>query len=211
MRASRWEILGAWLRMWTPPRDVEIPPIPWRAVGLLGVAVAAVVVVIVLAIAPALDRSKDRVAASEQRRDAAARRAEVARLRFDQRVQRGRAPSAARLYRAGREADAQAALERHAAASVQRDARARVAAGEFDVPVRYVRCRPRPGATPPPRVRLSCLAVTTQNTRVRVGQPFIVAGSLRDGRYAWCHTNPPPGEGAAGVGASVALSAACKG
>ena len=138
-----------------------------------------------------------------------ARRAEVARLRFDQRVQRARAASAARLYRAGRRGDAAAALQRHAAANVRRDAQARVAAGEFDVPVRFVRCRPRAGATPPPRVRLSCLAVTTQNTRVTVGQPFIVTGSLRDGRYAWCHTNPRPGEGATGVGASVRLSAAC--
>jgi hypothetical protein len=27
-RASIFEIVGAWLRIWTPPRDVEIPPVP---------------------------------------------------------------------------------------------------------------------------------------------------------------------------------------
>ena len=208
MRASRWEILGAWLRIWTPPRDVEIPPVPRRAVALLGVAVAAVVVAIVLVLAPALDRSKDREAASEQRRQAAATRAEVARLRFDQRAHTARAPAVARLYRAGRRAEAREALMRHAAVSVRRDARARVASGEFDVPVRSVRCRPR-GRLAPPRVRLSCFAVTTQTRSASIGQPFIVGASLRDGRYAWCHLNPPPAEGASGVGTFVPVPAAC--
>jgi hypothetical protein len=59
-------------------------------------------------------------------------------------------------------------------------------------------------------VRLSCLAISTQNERVSVGQEFLVSGSLRSGRYAWCHRNPPPGEGAAGSGVYVALPAVCK-
>ena len=208
MRASRWEILGAWLRIWTPPRDVEIPPIPWRAVALLGVAVVAGVVTIVLVLVPAFDRSKERVAASDQRRAAAVRRDETARLRFDQRPHSARAPLVARLYRAGRRAAAQAALERHAAASVLRDARARVVSGEFERPVRSVRCRPR-GRLVPPRIRLSCFAVTTQTRQASVGQPFIVGASLRDGRYAWCHLNPPPAEGASGAGLFVPLPTVC--
>src|SRR5687767_1741166 len=72
MRASRWEILGAWLRIWTPPRDVEVPPVPRRAVALLGLGVAAAVVVIVVVLVPAFDRSKERVAASDARAQAAA-------------------------------------------------------------------------------------------------------------------------------------------
>jgi hypothetical protein len=208
MRASRWEILGAWLRVWTPPRDVEVPPIPWRAVALLGVGLAVAAAAVVLLVVPALDRSKERGAATEQRRQAAALRAEIARLRFDQRAHSARAPAVARLYRAGRRADAQAALERHAAASVLRDARARVASGEFDVPVRSVRCRPR-GRLAPPRVRLACFAVTTRTRAASVGQPFIVGASLRDGRYAWCHLNPPPAEGASGVGTFVTVPAVC--
>lgn len=208
MRASRWEILGAWLRIWTPPRDVEIAPLPRRAAAGLAAVLAALVVAGILLVAPALDRAKQRETASEQRAQAAATRAKRARLRFDQRAQTARARAVARHYAAGREAAARTALLRHARRSVERDARARVAAGEFEVPVRFVRCRPQQGGAPP-RVRLSCFAVTTQTTRVRVGQPFLVAGSLRDGRYAWCHTNPPPGEGAAGVGVYVALPAAC--
>jgi hypothetical protein len=208
VRASRWEILGAWLHIWTPPRDVEIPPVPRRAVALLTVACAALVVAVVVFVAPALQRSKQRSAASEQRTQAAATRAERVRLRFDQRLHSARALPVARLYAAGRRSAALAELLRRARTSVARDARARAASGEFDVPVRMVRCRPRAGGVAP-RVRLSCFAVSTQTARAAVGQPFLVAGSLRDGRYAWCHINPPPAEGAAGSGIFVALPAAC--
>jgi outer membrane murein-binding lipoprotein Lpp len=210
MRASRWEILGAWLRIWTPPRDVEIPPVPRRKVALLGVALVAAGVAGFVLVAPVIDRAKREDAASEQRRLAASRRAELARLRFDQRPHRARAVAAARLYDAGREDAAQTELLRHARASVTRDARARVASGEFEAGVRSVRCRTRRGGVTP-RVRLSCFAVSTQTAQVAIGQEFFVAGSLRDGRYAWCHVNPPPGEGATGVGVSIPLSPACTG
>jgi len=210
VRASRWEILGAWLKVWTPPRDVEVPPVPRRAVALLAVGCVALVVAGVLLVVPAIDRAKQRGAASEQRTQAASTRAERARLRFDQRLHSARAPSVPRLYAAGRRAAARSELLRRARQSVERDARARVSAGEFDVPVREVRCRPRPGGVAP-RVRLSCFAVTTQTAQAAVGQPFLVAGSLRDGRYAWCHINPPPGEGAAGLGTLVPLPAGCTG
>jgi hypothetical protein len=210
VRATRWEILGAWLRIWTPPRDVEIPPIPRRTAALIALALAAATVVAALTITPAVDRAKQRSAASEARRLAASNRAQRAALRRDQRVQTARAPTVARLYAAGRHAAARAVLVRAAQASVAGDARARVAAGEFEVPVREVRCRPRRGGVAP-RVRLSCFAVTSQTARVAVGQPFDVAGSLRTGRYAWCHLNPPPAEGATGTGVRVSLSAACTG
>jgi hypothetical protein len=209
MRATRWEILGAWLHIWTPPRDVEIPPFPRRGAAWLGVGVLVAVAAIVVFVAPALDRAKARDAAAEQRRVDAFRRGERARLRIDQRAHRARAPDVARLYRAGRRSAARAALQRHAGASVISDARARVASHEFDVPMRSVRCRPEEGAVAP-RVRLSCLAISTQNERVSVGQEFLVSGSLRSGRYAWCHRNPPPGEGAAGRGVYVALPPVCK-
>jgi hypothetical protein len=116
----------------------------------------------------------------------------------------------ARLYRARRQDEARAALLAHARASVRRDARDRGASGEFDVSVRSVRCRPRTGRVAP-RVRLSCFAISTQTASAAVGQPFLVAGSLRDGRYGWCHINPPPAEGAAGLGVFVPLPAACTG
>ena len=212
MKASRWEILGAWLKIWTPPRDVEIPPIPWRAVGLLAAVCAALVVVVIVVIAPALDDANQRRVATEARQTAANVRAERTRLRHDQRVQRARATRAPALYAAGRGAQARAALLADVRASIRRDADARASAGEFDQPTIAVRCTDRPGeGGGGSRVRLACLAISSQNARVRVGQPFVVAASLRDGRYAWCHTNPPPGEGSAGVGVYVALSQACTG
>jgi len=192
MRASRWEILGAWLKVWTPPRDVEIPPVPRRAVALLAAGCLALVAVIVAVVAPALQDAQQRRDAREAARSAAFQRAETARLRHDQRVQRARAQPAARLYAAGRRADARAALVGDVRARVERDA-------------------DRPGSGGGPRVLLRCLAISSENERVRVGQPFVVAASLRDGRYAWCHVNPPPAEGSAGVGVFVALAKACTG
>jgi hypothetical protein len=127
VRASRWEILGAWLHLWTPPRDVEIPPVPWRSVALLGLGVVVAVAAIIVFVAPALDSAKQRDAAAEQRRLDAYRRAERARLRFDQRAQYARAVPVARLYRAGRVSAARDELLRDAQASVAGDARARAA------------------------------------------------------------------------------------
>jgi hypothetical protein len=211
MRASRWEIAGAWLRIWTPPRDVEIPPFPWRralvaAVVLVAVAVALAVTVI----APAIDDDKQRVARGEARARVAAERAERARLTLDQRPRAARAPAAARLARAGRRTAARAALLEAIRDSVARDARARVASGAFERPIQEVLCRYLAGGAGP-RVRLSCFAVTSRTAEAAVGQPFVAAASLRDGRYAWCHENPGPGEGAAGAGVHVALSRACTG
>ena len=33
-RASVLEIVGVWLHVWTAPRDVEIPPVPWRKLAI---------------------------------------------------------------------------------------------------------------------------------------------------------------------------------
>ncbi|MDX6682617.1 MAG: hypothetical protein QOG94_2656 [Solirubrobacteraceae bacterium] len=211
MRASRWEIVGAWLRIWTPPRDVEIPPFPRRRALVAAVVLGGVAAALALAvIAPAIDAGKQRRAAHEARVRAAAQRAERERLTLDQRPHAARATAVARLSRAGRPAASRAALLAAVRASVANDARARVASGAFERPIEEVRCRylaSGGGAD----VQLSCFAVTSRTSRVAVGQPFVVAGSLVDGRYAWCHENPGAGEGAAGVGVHVALSRACTG
>jgi hypothetical protein len=209
VKASRWEILGAWLRIWTPPKDVDIPPVPRRAAAVVAALCAAAVVVGITVIAPAIDRAKQRTADATARRDAAARRAEVARLTADQRPTFARAPRVARLYAAGQAARAREALLADVRIRIARDVRARVAAGTMEVPVRFVRCRFRAGQFGA-RFGLACLAVTTQTTDASVGQPFTVAGSMRDGRYAWCHENPRPAEGASGASVYVRLSRACK-
>jgi hypothetical protein len=212
-RASRWEILGSWLRIWTPPRDVEIPSPPRRALGVAAVLLAAAVVAVLTLVAPAIDRSKQRGAAQRERAAAAGARARRAQLVFDQRAHHARAPEVGRMYAAGREAASRAALLAHARASVDRDVRARVAAGELKGPIRAVRCRYR-DRDRGVRVHLDCLAVIAAGTHRRVlgyliGHPFVVGGSLHDGRYAWCKDNPRPGERAIGRSVTVALPAAC--
>jgi len=208
VNASRWEILGAWLRIWTPPRDVEIPRVPRRGAAVVAVLGVAAVVAGVTVVAPAIDRAKERSADRQARSDASFERRERARLARDQRPVFARAVRAARLHRAGRVAQARAALLADARRRIARDARARVVAGTLEGPVRSVRCRHRPGERGA-RVRLACLAISSQGPRATVGQPFVVAGSLRDGRYAWCHENPRPGEGASGTDISVPLPAPC--
>jgi hypothetical protein len=209
VKASRWEILGAWLRIWTPPR-VEIPPVPRRALAVTLALVAAAVLAWLALIAPSIDDAKRRDAGQEAVVAARAARAERARLTLDQRPRTGRAAPAARLYAAGRAAPARAALLAAVRSGVAGDARARVASGTIDRPVREVRCHDV-GDGGGPRVRLSCFAVTSRTADAAVGQPFAAAGSLRDGRYAWCHENPGPGEGAAGAGIAVPLARACTG
>jgi len=208
MKASRWEILGAWLHIWTPPRDVEIPRVPRRAAAVVAGACVALIIVVVTVIAPALDRAKDRESARRSRSDAAFATRERARLVIDQAARRGRADGVALLYAARHTSQAQAVLLADVRRGVARDARARVAAGTFDTPVRAVRCRYLSGTTAP-RVQLSCLAITSRTAGATVGQPFVAVGSLRDGRYAWCHDNPRPGEGATGRSIAVALPADC--
>ena len=55
MKASKLEILGAWLGIWTPPRDVEVPPVPWRKVGYVALGVLAVAAAVAVFVAPAMD------------------------------------------------------------------------------------------------------------------------------------------------------------
>lgn len=102
MKASRWEILGAWLRIWTPPRDVEIPRVPRRGAAVVAVLGVAAVVAGVTVVAPAIDRAKERSADRQARSDASFERRERARLARDQRPVFARAVRAARLHRAGR-------------------------------------------------------------------------------------------------------------
>ena len=213
-RASRWEIVGARLGIWTLPRDVEDPPpISARAWAIAAAVAAVAAAVLVAVVIPAISGSKDRSAARERSTHEAFVARETARLKAEQAAHPGRSPAAARLYRAGRVAAAHFALRADARAGVARDARARVAAGALDGPIREVRCDldPRDRGQ---RVHLECLAVTATlvqagHATARSGYAFLVAGSLRDGRFAWCKENSPPGEGASGTGVFVPLPTAC--
>lgn len=212
-RASRWEIVGSWLRIWTPPRDVAIPPPPWHALAVAVVLLAGAAVAVAVLVAPAIDRTRQQATAMQERERAASARARRARLVVDQRAQHGHASAVARLYAAQRPAASRATLAAHVRASIGRDVRARVAAGDLRGPIGDVRCRYRPRERAV-RVHLDCLAVTATVRpgglrAVQAGHPFVAGGSLRDGRYAWCKANPLPGEGSTGRSVAVALPAAC--
>ncbi|MDX6720660.1 MAG: hypothetical protein QOJ63_2914 [Solirubrobacteraceae bacterium] len=192
---------------------MEIPPPPRRGLALATVLLAAAVVAVLTLVAPAIDRSKERDAARRERDATAGARARRAQLAFDQRAHHARAPEVGRMYAADREAASRAALRADVRASIDRDVRARVAAGELRGPISAVRCRYR-ARERGVRVHLDCLAVTAGGRHRRVlgyllGHPFVVGASLRDGRYAWCKDNPRPGERAIGRSVTVALPAAC--
>jgi hypothetical protein len=60
---SHWELVGAWLHIWTPPRDVPIPPVPRRKLAFLGLAAVAAVAMII----PAIESGKHAGAAERAR------------------------------------------------------------------------------------------------------------------------------------------------
>jgi hypothetical protein len=141
-------VVGAWLKLWTPPRDAVVPPVPWRRLALGGLAAAAVVGVAAALIVPAIDRSKQ--SGAERQRAAAARRAAAERARIAA-VQRPRhARTAPRRGRGGRtlaaERRARRALLAAAAASITADARRRARTAELAGPILRTSCTPTPAS-----------------------------------------------------------------
>ena len=214
---SRIEVLGAWLRVWTPPRDVGVPPVPWGKVAVLGAVVVAAAVAFVVLAVPAIEGSNDNAADRENAR-LAARKAER-----DRRIAATQAP-----HRAGG-APADSPEERRALIArleevVGDDARARVRTGAFRGTIRRVDCVATPrsrvrGVAPeddPERARggYDCTAVTSDivgHEGAAVGYPFQGVIDFRTGRLTWCKTNPPPGEQVVpDPSAVVALPAACR-
>jgi hypothetical protein len=211
-RATLPETVGAWLRVWTAPRDVEVPPVPVR-----GLLVGAAILVVLLAgaaalIVPAIDDSKERSAAAEARE--AAQRREASR-RETIAEQRPRTLDAAAL-RPGAGAPAQErlaareALLRRTEAAISGDARARAKAGELEGRPQGTQCEPYPkrsdradwpdrdlGAT---RGVYDCLvfvrAIGSTETNVggQLGYPFRAVLDFERSRAVWCKTNPVPGE-----------------
>lgn len=219
-RAGRFEILGAWLHVWTPPRGVQVPPVPWRKVAL-GAAVAAIALGGLAAwLVPRIEHAKRHNAQLQRSQQAAAARQEEQKLRYDQRLQRGRAGHLA----SGR---SPAALRRRAAilvsdlqASITADANARARSGELDGPIARTQCQPYPPGSAPsgpvPPTRYACVAVTadiragTRRVAGAVGYPFWARLDLRAGTYLWCRINPSPGEQAIGSAlATVPLPRPC--
>jgi hypothetical protein len=203
-RANVFEIVGAWLHVWVPPRDVEIPPVPWRKLAywtagglvLLGIALAIMV--------PRIDSGKERRAAADRAENArfvAQHRREIA---TEQVAHHGADPSL--RPRAGASpAQRQAArdqLVRRASAAVLADAKARSASGQIPLPVSGpADCAAHPGTTLAGRFGvLDCFVIasrikrTARNVGGAAGFPFRAVVDFRHFSYAWCKEEGIPGE-----------------
>jgi len=212
-KASLPATVGAWLKVWTPPRDVEVAPPPSRRT----LAIAATVLVVLVAgaaalIVPAIDSSKERTAAAQAREDAARR---AASRRETIREQRPRRLDAAALAPAAGAPDAEVvsareALLRRVETAISDDARARADAGELEGNPRGTQCEPYPKRTDradwpdqdPGAARgvYDCLvfvrAVPQTETNIggQVGYPFRAVLDFDRFTVVWCKTDPVPGE-----------------
>src|SRR5690242_17301612 len=126
-KANLFEIVGAWLHLWTPPRGVEIPPVPWRKLAI-GTGIGAVIVGIALAImVPRIDATKTQTAADDAAFRAKARKESNARIAHAQRASLGDAKALlpAAGASAAEVATARAALVEHVKGAMYTDAQAR--------------------------------------------------------------------------------------
>jgi hypothetical protein len=203
-RASVFEVVGAWLHVWVPPRDVEIPPVPWRklaywtaaALVLLGVALAIMI--------PRIDAGKERRAAADAAKTARFQAANRRRITAEQTPHHG-ADAALRPPARASAAQQQAArqqLVRRVAADVLADARARAAKGQISVAVDGPSsCSAHPGTTLTRRFGvLDCFVIasrikkTARNSAGAAGFPFRAVVDFRRFSYAWCKVEGIPGE-----------------
>ena len=205
-RLGRFEKVGAWLGIWTPPRDVVVPPPPWGKLALCAVGVLALVAGVVALAGPPIERGKAERSASERRRAAAVEEARRRRLAREGRPRSGSGrPPAGPLSRAG-ELRARRALVGDLEHAITRDARSRVRTGELDGPVLATECE----INPPSRRRVErdpeargsdydCLAVTRRDRdgRFSVGYSFDASVDYRHFRFRWRKACLAPGEGAA--------------
>jgi len=191
-------ILGAWLGVWTPPRDAVVPPVPWRVLAL-----AAVVVVVALGAAAALvipRVAEERAAARErEQRTAAERRtAFLASVDREQRPRRARGrPDPGAAAAAAERTAARGALLAAAESGIARDAGVRTGRR-----IRGVDCEPFPRTVEPtdPAAELDrsaagydCVAVTARfraGTEGIIGIPFRLVVDFAGGRFAWCRIVP---------------------
>jgi hypothetical protein len=202
-RASVLEILGVWLHVWTAPRDVEVPPVPWRKVAIW-TGVGAVIVGIALAVmiprinAGKADRAK--AAAAEQARLRAANRERVIKL------QQPRTGGFASLKPAGdaspaEVAGARARLVTSVQAAITADAQKRAATGEISRIQGPTTCAPAAGSPEGSSIGVfDCYTVVRKVPKVKtnvagsIGYPFRAVLHYDTFKYVFCRTEQFPGE-----------------
>ena len=155
---------------------------------------------------PRLEAARRATAEREARQAAVAARGRRERIVAEQRPRFGRA-APARAASAEAERRARRVLLTRVEAAITADARERVRTGELRASgLRGTRCVPYPrsldrAAAPERDLRrrsgtYDCLAVIrpVAGGRGTIGYPFRAVVHFRTGRYAWCKTNPVPGE-----------------
>lgn len=201
-RASTFEIVGAWLRIWTPPRDAEIPPVPWRKLGLGALAGLVVLAGALAILVPRIDNGKQQRAAADAAARARARAANHARVVHEQRPRHG--ADVALRPKAGasaaERAAARAQLLTQVEASIFADARARAAAGEMRPVTGPTTCAVTPGTKVGALGVYDCFTVvkrfaaTKRTVAGAMGYPFRAIVDYRTFSYAWCKVEQFPGE-----------------
>ena len=219
-KASPFEILGAWLHVWTPPRGVEIPPVPWRKLAI-GTAIGALIVGIALAImVPRIDATKTQNAAEEAAFRAKVRKESNARITRAQRATLGEAKALRPAAGAtGAEVEAaKAELIAAMEADMYAGAQARGASGEIKPVTAPPECERAPGTpTTGDYAVFNCFMPTTEikrsdrNLAGNLGYPFRGVVHYDTFTYAWCRSEPIPGEKLVVDGqAAVQLPAPCQ-
>ena len=215
---GRLETVGAWLRIWTPPKGVPVPPVPKRKL-LAGALVAAAILAALASWAvPTIEHGKDVGAAKRRREEAARVRAERARLAADQRPHSFTAP--ATLTRGLSPTAAQGALVNELERQITLDARDRASRRLLDGPILRTACAHADIGSERRLTailaRYSCTAITGSNRSIRgapfvTGYPFVATIRFKPRTLVWCKQNPRPGEQAGGGSISVKLSYSCAG
>jgi hypothetical protein len=221
LRASPWEVVGAWLHIWTPRRDTYIPPVPvWRLLAAVALSAAAITGTALI-----LTESKDRAQERERRASAAADARTRVVLAREQTPRHARLPGTATAGVTASELPERRLRMVHGVeAAITADAQARHAGGQLDARVESTRCvpyvRPRPLRPPEPpltaaRGKYECLAVTRpiEPTAVsaagNLGYPFWARVDFRHGRVVWCKVNPRSAERGIGGDVYVGLPREC--
>jgi hypothetical protein len=202
-RANALEIVGAWLHVWVPPRDVEIPPVPWRKLAL-GTGIGVVVLGAALAILiPRIDSGKESRAAQDATSRARAQVQNQARVRREQAAHHGGAPALKPPAGASgaQRTSARTQLVADLQDDVMADARDRAAHGQMRRVEGPTTCRPNPSYTGGRAFGvMDCYVIarhiqkTSRTAAGAIGYPFRAVVDYRHFTYAWCKVEGIPGE-----------------
>jgi hypothetical protein len=202
-RASIFEIVGAWLHIWTPPRDVDIPPVPWRRLAIwTGVAIVAVGAALAVLV-PRIDSAKQSRAAKDAAALAHAQAANRARIIAEQRPRHGSDEALKPAAGAGvaEKALARTQLVHKVEAAIFADSRARARAGEIRPVSGPTTCAVTPGTPVGGRIGVfDCFTVkgripsTSGNVGGTIGYPYRAVVDFGSYSYTWCKTEQLPGE-----------------